>query len=65
MAHEFHVDVDDEGRRLVLLTWGTLTLEEAEEIAQTLGRSVGTIKAHLSHATHKLMNLLGPYLEKS
>jgi RNA polymerase sigma-70 factor (ECF subfamily) len=35
-----------------------------EEIAQTLGRSVGTIKAHLFHATHKLMDLLGPYLEK-
>lgn len=35
-----------------------------EEIAQILGRSVGTIKAHLSHATHKLMNLLEPYLEK-
>jgi RNA polymerase sigma-70 factor (ECF subfamily) len=36
-----------------------------EEIAQILGRSVGTIKAHLSHATHKLLNLLGSYLEKS
>lgn len=35
-----------------------------EEIAQILDRSVGTIKAHLSHATHKLMDLLGPYLEK-
>ena len=35
-----------------------------EEIAQIMGRSVGTIKAHLSHATHKLMGLLGPYLEK-
>jgi len=35
-----------------------------EEIAKTLGRSVGTIKAHLSHATHKLMDLLSPYLEK-
>lgn len=35
-----------------------------EEIAQVLGRSVGTIKAHLFHATHKLMDLLGPYLEK-
>ena len=35
-----------------------------EEIAQILGRSVGTIKAHLSHATHKLMNLLEPYLKK-
>ena len=36
-----------------------------EEIAQALGRSVGTIKAHLSHATHKLLNLLGPYLKES
>ena len=36
-----------------------------EEIAQILDRSVGTIKAHISHATHKLMELLGPYLEKS
>lgn len=35
-----------------------------EEIARILGRSVGTIKAHLFHATHKLMDLLGPYLEK-
>jgi RNA polymerase sigma-70 factor (ECF subfamily) len=35
-----------------------------EEIAQILGRKVGTIKAHLSHATHKLMDLLGPYLQK-
>ena len=35
-----------------------------EEIAQILGRSVGTIKAHLSHATHKLMDLLEPYLKK-
>lgn len=35
-----------------------------EEIAQVLGRSVGTIKAHLSHATHKLLNLLGPYLKE-
>ncbi len=35
-----------------------------EEIAQILGRSVGTIKAHLSHATHKLMDLLGPYLDR-
>jgi RNA polymerase sigma-70 factor (ECF subfamily) len=35
-----------------------------EQIAQILGRSVGTIKAHLSHATHKLMDSLGPYLEK-
>jgi RNA polymerase sigma-70 factor (ECF subfamily) len=35
-----------------------------EEIADILGRSVGTIKAHLSHATHKLMDLLEPYLEK-
>jgi RNA polymerase sigma-70 factor (ECF subfamily) len=35
-----------------------------EEIAQIMGRSVGTIKAHLSHATHKLMDLLGPYLER-
>lgn len=35
-----------------------------DEIAQKLGRSVGTIKAHLSHATHKLLYLLGPYLEK-
>ena len=34
------------------------------EIAQILDRSVGTIKAHLSHATHKLMKLLKPYLEK-
>ena len=33
------------------------------EIAEALGRSVGTIKAHLSHATHKLMDSLGPYLE--
>ena len=35
-----------------------------EEIAQILGRSVGTIKAHLHHATHKLIDLLGPYLEE-
>ncbi len=35
-----------------------------EEIAQIVGRSVGTIKAHLSHATHKLMHLLEPYLKK-
>ncbi|MBD3183681.1 RNA polymerase sigma-70 factor [Candidatus Poribacteria bacterium] len=35
-----------------------------EEIAQTLGRSVGTIKAHLSHATHKLMDILDPYLKE-
>ena len=35
-----------------------------QEIAEVLGRSVGTIKAHLSHATHKLMDSLGPYLEK-
>ena len=35
-----------------------------EEIAQISGRKVGTIKAHLSHATHKLMDLLGPYLQK-
>jgi RNA polymerase sigma-70 factor (ECF subfamily) len=35
-----------------------------EEIARILDRSVGTIKAHLFHATHKLMDLLGPYLEK-
>jgi RNA polymerase sigma-70 factor (ECF subfamily) len=35
-----------------------------EEIAQVLGRKVGTIKAHLSHATHKLMELLDPYLQK-
>ena len=34
------------------------------EIAQILDRSIGTIKAHLSHATHKLMDLLGPYLEE-
>ena len=35
-----------------------------EEIAQVLGRKVGTVKAHLSHATHKLMDLLDPYLQK-
>lgn len=35
-----------------------------EEIAQILGRSVGTVKAHLFHATHKLMELLGPYLNQ-
>lgn len=35
-----------------------------EEIAQILGRKVGTVKAHLSHATHKLMDLLDPYLQK-
>jgi RNA polymerase sigma factor (sigma-70 family) len=34
-----------------------------EEIANTLGRSVGTVKAHLFHATSKLANLLKPYLE--
>lgn len=34
-----------------------------EEIAQVSGRSVGTIKAHLSHATAKLMELLAPYLK--
>jgi len=32
VAHEFHVD--GEGRWLTLLTSGTLTLEEAEEIAE-------------------------------
>jgi len=32
VAHEFQVD--EERRRLVLLTSGTLTLEEAEEIAE-------------------------------
>ena len=32
MAHEFHMD--DEGRWLNLVTSGTLTLEEAEEIAE-------------------------------
>jgi RNA polymerase sigma-70 factor (ECF subfamily) len=35
-----------------------------EEIARVLGRSEGTVKAHLFHATHKLMELLGPYLSK-
>ena len=35
-----------------------------KEIARILGRSEGTIKAHLSHATHKLIDLLSPYLEK-
>jgi RNA polymerase sigma-70 factor (ECF subfamily) len=35
-----------------------------KEIAEIFGRSEGTIKAHLFHATHKLMELLGPYLEK-
>jgi len=34
-----------------------------EEIANILGRSVGTIKAHLFHATHKLMDLLKPYMD--
>lgn len=34
-----------------------------EEIAKILNRSVGTVKAHLSHATAKLANLLEPYLE--
>jgi len=34
-----------------------------EEIAKLLDRSVGTVKAHLSHATSKLSCLLGPYLE--
>lgn len=34
-----------------------------EEIANVLGRSVGTIKAHLFHATSKLASLLKPYLE--
>ena len=34
-----------------------------EEIANTLGRSVGTVKAHLFHATSKLASLLKPYLE--
>lgn len=34
-----------------------------EEIANVMGRSVGTIKAHLFHATVKLANLLKNYLE--
>jgi RNA polymerase sigma-70 factor (ECF subfamily) len=34
-----------------------------EEIANLLGRSVGTIKAHLFHATSRLASLLKPYLE--
>jgi RNA polymerase sigma-70 factor (ECF subfamily) len=34
-----------------------------EEIANVLGRSVGTIKAHLFHATTKLTYLLKNYLE--
>jgi len=34
-----------------------------EEIARILGRSTGTVKAHLFHATSKLARLLGPYLE--
>lgn len=34
-----------------------------EEIATIMGRSVGTIKAHLFHATTKLTNLLKNYLE--
>jgi len=34
-----------------------------EEIAKVLNRSVGTVKAHLSHATSKLACLLGPYLD--
>lgn len=34
------------------------------EIAKILNRAEGTIKAHLSHATHKLMDLLGPYLDR-
>jgi RNA polymerase sigma-70 factor (ECF subfamily) len=34
-----------------------------KEISRILGRSEGTIKAHLFHATHKLMELLSPYLE--
>jgi len=36
VAHEFHVD--GEGRWLSLLTSGSLTLEEAEEIAEDAGR---------------------------
>ena len=32
------------------------------EIAKILDRSEGTIKAHLFHATHKLMDLLAPYI---
>ncbi len=35
-----------------------------KEIAQILGRAEGTVKAHMHHATHKLMDLLSPYLEK-
>ena len=34
-----------------------------DEIAEILGRSVGTVKAHLFHATSKLAGLLKPYLE--
>jgi len=34
-----------------------------EEIANIMERSVGTIKAHLFHATSKLSNLLKNYLE--
>lgn len=33
------------------------------EIARILGCSVGTVKAHLFHATCKLAHLLAPYLE--
>lgn len=35
-----------------------------EEIASILGKSEGTVKAHLFHATQKLMELLSPYLTK-
>jgi len=34
-----------------------------EEISNIMGRSVGTIKAHLFHATTKLTNLLKNYLQ--
>jgi len=34
-----------------------------DEIAKILGRSVGTVKAHLFHATSRLASLLKPYLE--
>lgn len=34
-----------------------------DEIAKILGRSVGTVKAHLFHATSKLASLLKPYLD--
>ena len=36
-----------------------------QEIADILGRGLGTVKAHLFHATRKMRHFLTPYIEES